>query len=196
MGERLVRNEEVSGSIPLSSTTAVSRFQQEIKQTRPFSSLREEALLSLARTSALLMHDWEQALKGHGITPTQYNVLRILRGAGPEGLCRYEIAERLIAPVPDVSRLLDRMEASGLLRRHRALEDRRLVVTIITREGLELLTELDEPGRKIIDSQMPTMTDEQLRTLLELLERARTGLNAAARRADTEAKPQVASPGE
>ncbi|HEY0786075.1 MAG TPA: hypothetical protein VGD62_09400, partial [Acidobacteriaceae bacterium] len=78
-----------------------TQLQRELKQSKPFSSLRHEVLLALARTSALLMHAFEQALKVHGITPTQYNVLRILRGAGPTGLCRYEIGDRLITPVPD-----------------------------------------------------------------------------------------------
>ena len=81
----------------------------ELKQTRPFDLLEEEAHLSIARTAALLEHAMIQVLKPHGLTPTQYNVLRILRGAGSTGLCRNEIGARLLRPVPDVTRLLDRM---------------------------------------------------------------------------------------
>ena len=150
-----------------------SRLQQELKQRKPFSSLREEVLLSVARTAAVLMHTFEQALKAHGITPTQYNVLRILRGAGAEGLCRYEIGDRLITPVPDVSRLLDRMAAARLLTRERALTDRRLVVACITPKGLALLEALDAPSKDILDSQLSHVSDEQMISLLELLDLAR-----------------------
>jgi DNA-binding MarR family transcriptional regulator len=151
----------------------VSRIQQALKQRKPFSSLRHEVMVSVARTSAVLSHSFEQALKAHGITPTQYNVLRILRGAGPEGLCRYEIGDRLITPVPDVSRLLDRMAAAGLILRERALSDRRLVVACITPKGLATLEALDVPSREIIDAQMKHMSDEQLLTLRDLLDLAR-----------------------
>jgi DNA-binding MarR family transcriptional regulator len=148
-------------------------LQQELKQAKPFASLRQEVMLSVARTSAIWTHSFEQALKVHGVTPTQYNVLRILRGAGPEGLCRYEIAERLITPVPDVSRLLDRMAAARLLTRERALTDRRLVVACITPKGLAMLGALDLPSQYIIDEKLKHMTDEQLVALRDLLDLAR-----------------------
>ncbi len=150
-----------------------SQLQQELKQRKPFTSLRQEVILSVARTSAVLMHAFEQAFKAHGITLTQYNVLRILRGAGSDGLCRYEIGERLITPVPDVSRLLDRMGAAGLLTRERVLTDRRLVVACITAKGLAALAALDAPSQQIVDAQMQHMTDDQLRALLDLLALAR-----------------------
>jgi DNA-binding MarR family transcriptional regulator len=150
-----------------------SRLQHELKQRKPFASLRQEVMLSMARTSAILTHAFEQALKAHGITPTQYNVLRILRGAGREGLCRYEIADRLITPVPDVSRLLDRMGAAGLLTRERALSDRRLVVACITPKGLAVLEALDAPSQAIIEAQMQHLSDEQLLVLRDLLDLAR-----------------------
>ena len=130
-------------------------------------------MLSVARTSAVLMHALEQAFKTHGITPTQYNVLRILRGAGPEGLCRYEIAERLITPVPDVSRLLDRMTAAGLLTRERVLTDRRLVVACITRKGLATLDALDGPSQELVEGRMRHLDDAQLVALRDLLDLAR-----------------------
>jgi DNA-binding MarR family transcriptional regulator len=151
-----------------------SQLQREIKQRKPFASLREEVVLSIARTSAVLTHSLEHALKAHGVTPTQYNVLRILRGAAPEGLCRYEIGERLITPGPDVSRLLDRMTSSGLLTRERSSTDRRLVVARITPRGLNVLEALDRPSQEIVDAQLQHMSDEQLLALRELLELARS----------------------
>src|SRR5690242_20838864 len=94
-------------------------LQNEIKQTKPFASLEQEAMLNIERTAALLGHQLEQALKAFGVTPTQYNVLRILRGAGEHGLCRHEVRDRLIAQVPDVTRLLDRLEEMKLIERER-----------------------------------------------------------------------------
>ena len=130
-------------------------------------------MLSVARTAAVLTHSFEQALKAHGITPTQYNVLRILRGAGQEGLCRYEIGDRLVTPVPDVSRLLDRMAAAGFLTRNRTLSDRRLVVACITAKGLSTLKALDLPSEQMIDAQLGHMSDQQLLALRDLLDLAR-----------------------
>jgi len=110
-----------------------SRLQAEIKQSKPFPRRSSEALLSVLRTAALLEHRLNEILRPHGITELQYNVLRILRGAGAEGRCGREISERLVSQVPDVSRLLDRMEALGLLRRERDTTDRRHVTARITR---------------------------------------------------------------
>jgi DNA-binding MarR family transcriptional regulator len=118
-----------------------SRLQAEIKQSKPFPRRSSEALLSVLRTAALLEHRLNEILRPHGITELQYNVLRILRGAGAEGRCGREISERLVSQVPDVSRLLDRMEALGLLRRERDTTDRRHVTARITRAGLRLLDE-------------------------------------------------------
>ena len=94
-----------------------SRLQAELKQTKPFARRTSEALLSVLRTAALLEHQVNEALRPFGITELQYNVLRILRGAGPDGLCGREIAERLVSKVPDVSRLLDRMDRSSRYRK-------------------------------------------------------------------------------
>ena len=102
-----------------------SRLQAELKQTKPFPRRSSEALLSVLRTAALLEHQLNEALRPSGITDLQYNVLRILRGAGPDGWCGREISERLVSKVPDVSRLLDRMEGMQLLRRERDETDRR-----------------------------------------------------------------------
>ena len=151
----------------------MGRLQDEIKQTKPFASLEQEAMLSIERTAALLGHQLEQALKPFGVTPTQYNVLRILRGAGERGLCRSEVRERLIAQVPDVTRLLDRLEETKLIERSRDSVDRRLVNTRITSEGLDLLRRLDQPVLDFHKTQLGHLSKDNLRTLIELLTSAR-----------------------
>src|SRR5690606_39843700 len=113
-----------------------AQLRDELRQTKPFTSLEQEVFLSLGRTWALLDHAFAEALKPYGITPTQYNVLRILRGAGEAGLCRAEITERMLTRVPDVTRLLDRLEAVGLITRERDAVDRRYVTARIQAEGM------------------------------------------------------------
>ena len=93
-----------------------SKLQDEIKQVKPFADVRQETWLNLQRTAALLTHFFEQKLRPYGLSPTQYNVLRILRGAGGDGLCQADIGDRLVAQVPDVPRILDRMEKAGWVR--------------------------------------------------------------------------------
>ncbi len=150
-----------------------TRLRDEIKQTRPFASLEQEAHLSIGRTWAVLEHAVAEALKPYGITPTQYNVLRILRGAGEQGLCRNEVRERMIAQVPDVTRLLDRMEAAGLIRRDRDGRDRRFVTARITEAGLELVAELDEPMRELHNRHLSHLGADDLGRLIDLLGRIR-----------------------
>jgi DNA-binding MarR family transcriptional regulator len=151
----------------------MTRLREEIKQTRPFASLEQEAYLSMGRTWSMLEHGMLEALKPHGITPTQYNVLRILRGAGARGLCRSEVMERMIARVPDATRLLDRMESAGLIDRHRDTEDRRFVNTRITKEGLRLLGELETVVSTLHERQFTALGDDDLQRLIELLGLAR-----------------------
>jgi DNA-binding MarR family transcriptional regulator len=146
-----------------------SQLQRELKQTRPFKSLEEEAHLSIQRTAALLEHAFEAALKPHRITATQYNVLRILRGAEPDGLCRNEVAERLVRQVPDVTRLLDRLEEAKFIVRQRAGKDRRYVVTRITRGGLLLLKEIQQRIDETHRTQLGHLDEAQLRNLIALL---------------------------
>ena len=146
-----------------------SDLQTELKQHKPFKSLKEEANLSILRTAAVLEHAFDAALKPHGITSTQYNVLRILRGAEPQGLCRGEIGERLVRQVPDVTRLLDRLEDAKLIGRQRGGEDRRYVLTRITRSGLHLLDEIDHRIEQIHNEQLGHMDEAQLRKLISLL---------------------------
>ena len=148
-------------------------LRAEIKQTKPFESLEQEAQLSIERTAAVLGHALAEAFKPFGITATQYNVLRILRGAGKAGLCRNEVRDRLISQVPDVTRLLDRMEESGLIARERSTEDRRLVTTHITSAGSALLNKLEAPIGKVHREHLGHMSDKQLKSLIDLLALAR-----------------------
>lgn len=147
-----------------------SDLQAELKQQKPFRSLKEETNLSVLRTAAVLEHAFESALKPQGITSTQYNVLRILRGAEPGGLCRSEISQRLVRQVPDVTRLLDRLEDAKFIARQRGDDDRRYVVTRISRAGLNLLDEVQHQIDRIHDEQLGHLDDSQLRTLISLLE--------------------------
>lgn len=150
-----------------------SALQAELKQSKPFKSLQEEALLSITRTSAVLEHAVAQALRPHGITPTQYNVLRILRGAGQDGLCRQEVGERLVRRVPDVTRLLDRMEDSGLIARRRGEDDRRYVATYIAAKGLSLLATIDKEICDIHQRQIGHVDARSLKVLIDVLAKVR-----------------------
>ncbi len=144
-------------------------LKSELRQTRAFPSLHEEAFLNIERTQTLLAAAFEQMIKPYGITGAQYNVLRILRGASPEGLCRNEIRDRLVTRMPDVTRLLDRMEDAGLITRTRSTEDRRLVSTQLTRQGRKLVDSLDDAVTAEHKARLDTLSSAQLRTLIELL---------------------------
>jgi DNA-binding MarR family transcriptional regulator len=156
------------------------RLEEEIRQGRPFESLGQAAHISIARTAALLEHAVAEALRPHGITLTQFNVLRILRGAGPSGLCRREVGERMITPVPDATRLLDRMEAAGLIGRERGAEDRRFVTTRISESGLRLVDLLDEPIRELHERHFGELDEAELRGLIDVLARVREAMRGAA----------------
>jgi DNA-binding MarR family transcriptional regulator len=140
---------------------------------KPFKSLEEEAILSIARTAALIEHGGAEAFKPYGLTTTQYNVLRILRGAGHEGLCRNEVGERLVTKVPDVTRLLDRMEAAGLIVRERGAQDRRFVATRITDKALKLLEKIDRELPAMHARQLGHVSQKRLRELISILEEIR-----------------------
>lgn len=148
-------------------------LQAELKQTKPFKVLEEEAYLNIVRTAAVLDHAMAQALKPFGVTPTQYNVLRILRGAEPTGLCRNEVGTRLVTSVPDVTRLLDRMEELGLIGRQRSSDDRRYVTTRLTRQGLDLVNRLDAVVAEHHRAQLGHLDRKTLRAIVELLSAAR-----------------------
>ncbi len=148
-------------------------LRAEIKQKAPFRSLEQEVFLNVLRTAALLEHALAERFKPHGLTLTQYNALRILRGAGREGLCRNDVRSRMLTPVPDATRLLDRLAERGLVVRGRDAGDRRFVTTRITPAGLELLAKLDGLIDEFHERELGHMSDPDLRRLARLLEQAR-----------------------
>jgi DNA-binding MarR family transcriptional regulator len=148
-------------------------LREELSQARPFDGPEEELYLSVIRTAAVLERQFAQMLKPYGLTPTQYNVLRILRGAGDEGLCRNEVGARLLREVPDVTRLLDRMKQMRLIRRQRADTDRRLVRTHVTQKGLDLLAELDARIRKAHRDHLAHVSQDRQRALIDGLAEVR-----------------------
>lgn len=152
------------------------RLQEEIKQRRPFPSAAEEAFLNLLRTANLLGQLHARFFKPYGLTPTQYNALRILRGSHPDTLPCSDVGERMVTPVPDVTRLLDRLEAKGRVHRERDPRDRRVVRVGITAGGLKLLAAIDEPVEAWIERQLGHLGAEDLSRLSQLLERARERL--------------------
>lgn len=129
--------------------------------------------MNLARTAAVLTRRMEQEFKPFGLTVTQYNVLRIVRGAGATGIAQYDIAERMVAEIPDVPRLLKRLEESGYIRRSQDTNDRRVLTVFLTTAGAKLLREMDDFIRKINDSFFARLTKSQLRTLNNLLNESR-----------------------
>jgi len=144
-------------------------LRTERKQKKPFGSLQQEAQLNIVRTGNLLTDSFERLLKPHGITGTQYNVLRILRGAEPEGLCRNEVRERLLSRMPDATRLLDRMEEAGLVTRSREGDDRRMVTTRITEKGRTLVDGLDDVVEEEHLRRLGHLSEKQTRKLIKLL---------------------------
>jgi DNA-binding MarR family transcriptional regulator len=150
-------------------------LQAELKQKVPFTSREQEAYLSLLRTADALEASMEARLKAFGLTGTQYNALRILRGAGAEGLPCSEVGERMIARDPDITRLLDRMQKRGLVERTRGKRDRRVVYGKITGAGLKLLRELDEPVERHGREMLRHVGQAKLKQLIGLLELVRCG---------------------
>jgi MarR family transcriptional regulator, organic hydroperoxide resistance regulator len=149
------------------------RLRDEIKQQKPFESLEQEALLSMLRTADVLIQRIAAVLKPYNLSHSQYNALRILRGAGPNGLACQEVAERMISRDPDVTRLLDRLEGRGLVTRMRDQQDRRVVIARITPEGQHLLEALDLPIAEVCRRPLQHLGEQRLRTLINLLELAR-----------------------
>ncbi len=154
-------------------------LQDELLQTRPFSSPAEEALVALMRTSALVRRAIAQRVERYGISAAQYNVLRILRGAGEEGLPTLAVRARLIEEAPGITRLIDKLEVSGHVRRVRSGHDRRMVHCGITDKGLALLTAMDTLVREtteLVSEGIPDPADQQ--RLIDLLARLRAGMSA------------------
>ncbi len=147
--------------------------QQEIRQRRPFPSVSHEAIVALLRTADLVRRQITTLVEPHGITPQQYNVLRILRGAGADGLPTLEVAERMIEQTPGVTRLLDRMEAKELVRRQRCPKDRRQHLCWITPRGLAVLQKIDAVSQRAADDTMKGLRTKDRETFVRLLDAIR-----------------------
>lgn len=148
-------------------------IQMEIAQRRPFHSIKAEVAVSILRTAALIERHFAQVVARTGVTTQQYNVLRILRGAGEEGLPTLVIRDRMIHAAPGITRLLDKLEKAGLARRERTSPDRRQVFCYITQRGLEVLEQLDVEMREADEIAVGSLTEPEQRQLLKLLEGVR-----------------------
>jgi DNA-binding MarR family transcriptional regulator len=154
------------------------RLQQELKKRRPFDSPEQEAALNIARTADRFGICFARLFREYGLTPSQYNVLRILRGEG-KPLPILEVADRMVAVVPGITGLVDRLEGMGLLTRQRSTEDRRVVFVAITPKGLDLLGQLDGPEAALHKRLIGHLSPAELRELSRLLEKARRSLDEA-----------------
>lgn len=148
-------------------------IREELKLRQAPPTLEQEAQLNVVRTGALLNDDFDRMLRPYRLSTAQYNVLRILRGAEPDALGRNEIRDRMLTRQPDMTRLLDRMEAAGLVARERGAADRRLVSTRLTEKGRRLLTELDPIVTREQKRRLSRLAPDELRTLIALLTRVR-----------------------
>ena len=149
------------------------RIQQELQQRRPVARLDEEAFLNIERTADLLMQKLIDVLRPYELTPTQYNVLRILRGAGEDGANCKDIGARMLTRDPDITRLLDRLDKRALITRSRAKKDRRHLSIRITSEGLRVLSALDEPIVELCASTLGHLGGQRLEQLVTALENIR-----------------------
>jgi DNA-binding MarR family transcriptional regulator len=140
---------------------------------KPPPLLEQDAFMSIQRNADWLMRDLEEILEEQNLSPAQYNVLRILRTAGPAGMACHEIGERMITRDPDMTRLLDKLEDRELLTRSRERSDRRVIRTRISQGGLKLLRELDDPVRNLHRKQLGHLSEKRLRLLVRLLESVR-----------------------
>jgi DNA-binding MarR family transcriptional regulator len=151
----------------------LASLKREIAQERPFSSTEEEALLNLLRTADCLERAFQRLSREWGVTSTQYNVLRILRGSHPQGLTCSAIGDRMITAEPDITRLLARLKALKLIRQQRDRRDRRVMWTQISEAGLELLRQMDPVIQSEPKKLLGHLDEEQLAELTRLLELAR-----------------------
>jgi DNA-binding MarR family transcriptional regulator len=151
----------------------VGRLRDEIKQARPFGSVEEEAMLAVQRTASVLEQVVAEALRPYELSSTQYNALRILRGAGAAGLACQEIAERMVTRDPDVTRLLDRLESRKLVERARSPRDRRVVLVRIGEAGRRLLSSMDSSIDALPKRVLGHLGKRRVRLLVELLEQVR-----------------------
>jgi DNA-binding MarR family transcriptional regulator len=156
------------------------RLQSEIRQSRPFPHPAEEAFLNLQRTADWLLRGVEETLRSFNLTHPQYNVLRILGGAGAAGLPCGELSARMITRDPDITRLLDRLEKRGYVRRGRGVEDRRVVRAYLTEEGGAALRSLDKPMRDAVRGPLAPLGAAKLEQLTGLLEEIRIQMERTA----------------
>jgi DNA-binding MarR family transcriptional regulator len=162
-------------------------LQEEIKQTRPFRSPAEEVVVSVLRTAAVVQRQLAQVVEEHGITIQQYNVLRILRGAGDAGLPTLAIRDRMVEEAAGITRLLDKLEAAGFVVRERCTPDRRQVLCQVTPRGVRLIAELDAPmdaANQRAASMLERGEQQQVVELLGAIRAAYGGARDAERRAD------------
>jgi len=150
-----------------------SQLQRELKKKGPFESLEQEAYLSILRTQSVLTVRFERLFRRHGISSPQYNILRILRGHTGQGLPSLEIASQMISVVPDVTRLIDRLEQAGSVIRQRCDADRRVVHVRLTGAGRKLLAKLDQPIRDAEQASLGHMTRKELAEVVKLMDKAR-----------------------
>ena len=153
-------------------STRPKNLAAEIGKKQPFDSLKQEAYLNLVRSHSLLSTQFSQLYKKHGLTDPKYNALRILRGEG-KPMQVYQIAERMVTPQTDVTRLVERLEQAGFISRERCAEDRRVVWVELTKNGKDVLRKLDKPIRELHDSQFAGFKAAELRQLNQLLFRVR-----------------------
>jgi DNA-binding MarR family transcriptional regulator len=146
---------------------------EEIRQRRPFPSVAHEAIVALLRTADLVRRQVAALVEPHGITPQQYNVLRILRGAGADGLPTLEVADRMIEQTPGITRLLDRLEAKELVRRQRCPKDRRQHLCWITPRGLAVLQKIDAVSQRAADDTLKGLRPKDRETFVRLLDAIR-----------------------
>jgi DNA-binding MarR family transcriptional regulator len=151
------------------------KLAAELKQTKPFASAEEEALLNLDRTHEFVQQRMAGFFKQFQLTPTQYNILRILRGAGKPGITCSQASERMVTSDPDITRLLDRLEARQLIERERSREDRRVVIGRITSDGLALLKTIDKPLAAHTRQLMGHIEERDLDRFIGILESIREG---------------------
>jgi DNA-binding MarR family transcriptional regulator len=151
----------------------MGKLVEEIKQTKPFKTLEDEVFVNVLRTAEIFLWKEAEMLKPYDLTLPQYNVLRILRGAGDNGLICREIGERMITRDPDMTKLLDRLEARGLVTRERQQTDRRVIVARIGKEGLKIVNALDGPSLELTGGLLGHLGERRLKTLNTLLEEAR-----------------------
>lgn len=152
-----------------------SRLQQELKKKHPFTLLEQEATLNLMRTNDRMLIRFVRLFRQHGLTPSQYNILRILRGEG-QPLEIMEIASRTVTVVPGITGLLDRLEREGMVVRQRCDRDRRVTYVAITPKALQVLDALDQPVMQLHRELMGHLSEAELKQLILLLEKVRTPL--------------------